>query len=158
MLRCVNAWSRREDKNNEQEQGEEQEQGQGQRREQGQEPGRELGQEQAGQAAGGGLFVCARKGAGDHQMRGGWGPSSDVLVAIRKLPCDCDAVNEDDVLQVRRAFSKEQELGAVLARILGAVHGSGAEVGPRVKLRYASDFKVKVQMYRIQGGGRLGRS
>ena len=68
------------------------------------------------------------------------------------------AVNEDDVLQVRRAFSKEQELGAVLARILGAVHGSGAEVGPRVKLRYASDFKVKVQMYRIQGGGRLGRS
>ena len=68
------------------------------------------------------------------------------------------AVNEDDVLQVRRAFSKEQELGAVLARILGAVHGSGAEVGARVKLRYASDFKVKVQMYRIQGGGRLGRS
>ena len=93
-------------------------------------------------------------------MRGGWGPSSDVLVAIRKLPCDCDAVNEDDVLQVRRAFSNEQELGAVLARILGAAHATGADVGSRVKLklRYASDFKVKVQMYRIQGGGRLGRS
>ena len=65
---------------------------QGQGREQGREPGREPGQEQAGQAAGGGLFACARKGAGDHQMRGGWGPSSDVLVAVRKLPCDCRAL------------------------------------------------------------------
>ena len=68
------------------------------------------------------------------------------------------AVNEADVLQVRRAFGKEQELGAVLARILGAAHASGAERGLRVKLNYARDFKVKVQMYRIQGTGRLGRS
>ena len=69
------------------------------------------------------------------------------------------AVNEDDVLQVRRAFSKEQELGAVLANILGAAHASGAERGSRVQVKYARDFKVKVQMYRIQGGGgRLGRS
>ena len=60
----------------------EQEQGQGQRREQGREPGREPGQEQAGQAAGGGLFVCARKGAGDHQMRGGWGPSSHLVCLL----------------------------------------------------------------------------
>ena len=68
------------------------------------------------------------------------------------------AVNEDDVLQVRRAFSKEQELGAVLARILGAVHASGGERGLRVKVKYARDFKVNVQMCRIQGTGRLGRS
>ena len=72
----------------------EQEQGQGQRRkwerepvrelgrELGREPGRELGREQAGQAAGGGLFVCARKGAGDHQMRGGWGPSSHLVCLL----------------------------------------------------------------------------
>ena len=65
----------------------EQEQGQGQRREQGREPGREPGQEQAGQAAGGGLFVCARKGAGDHRMRGGWGPSSYLVLAVKGCWC-----------------------------------------------------------------------
>ena len=74
----------------------EQEQGQGQRREQGREPGREPGQEQAGQAAGGGLFVCARKGAGDHQMRGGWGPSSDVILAVK----------QDAVLQWWREYTR----------------------------------------------------
>ena len=86
-LRCEDEWSKRADENNEQEQGDEQEQGQGQRREQGQEPGRELGQEQAGQAAGGGLFVCARKGAGDHRMRGGWGPSSYLVLAVKGCWC-----------------------------------------------------------------------
>ena len=68
------------------------------------------------------------------------------------------AVNEDDVLLVRRAFSKEKELGAVLARILGAAHASGAERRSRVQVKYARDFKVMVQMRRIQGGGTLGRS
>ena len=69
------------------EQEQEQEQGQGQRREQGREPGREPGQKQAGQAAGGGLFVCARKGAGDHQIRGGWGPSSHLVLAVKGWCC-----------------------------------------------------------------------
>jgi len=68
------------------------------------------------------------------------------------------AVNDDDVLRVRRAFGKEQELGAVLARLCGVVHASGAEVGAQAKAKYASDFILKVQMHRIQGGGTLGRS
>ena len=68
------------------------------------------------------------------------------------------AVKDDDVLQVRQAFGKEQELGVVLARLCGVVHASGAERPPEVKAKYASDFRLRVQMHRIRGGGTLGRS
>ena len=33
------------------------------------------------------FFVCARKGAGDHQMRGGWGPSSHLVLAVKGWCC-----------------------------------------------------------------------
>ena len=38
------------------------------------------------------FFVCARKGAGDHQMRGGWGPSSHLVLAVKGWCCAASRV------------------------------------------------------------------
>ena len=35
----------------------------------------------------GDALLVAATGVGDHRLRGGWGPSSDVLVAVKRVFC-----------------------------------------------------------------------